>query len=629
MTSISGLIQGNYVFVLTVTDNHGLTNSAGVAVTVFPSTVVNTAPVAEPGGVQNITLPVNSATLSGSGTGTNGAVISSYSWSQTSGPSTATINSPNAAVTSISGLIQGNYVFVLTVTDNHGLTNSKGVGVTVNAATTTVPVANPGGVQTITLPVSSVTLSGSGTGSSGATISSYSWSQTAGPSSASVTSPNAAVTSVTGLQQGYYVFVLTVTDSRGLTDSRGVGVTVNPGTNPLPVANPGNVQTITLPTNSVTLSGSGTGSTGATISSYSWSQTAGPSTAGVGSPKAAVTSVTGLQQGYYVFVLTVTDSRGLTDSRGVGINVNPATTTVPVANPGNVQTITFPASSVTLTGSATASSGAVISSYSWSQTAGPSTAGISSPKAAVTSVTGLQQGYYVFVLTVTDSRGLTDSKGVAVVVNAVAAGVFNQPIGYIRISTDPSAACADANPTGRSAVYGTSISNGSNLYTDPSLTQIYNGGYNWFSFTPVLGGAVTQSFAIYPSGSIMLLTQCGGAGARTAAASVTNEQAIAMLKAIKDSALSAIAVKETRLTLYPNPVHTNATIEMYSADNSVKTINVYYSNGVLKAAYKWQTIKGNNIFQLKNITGLANGLYIIDIRDSNGKPNGKMKFIKM
>ena len=342
------------------------------------------------------------------------------------------------------GLIQGRYTFVLTVTDNHGLTDSKTVLITVNAAAAisyTAPVANPGNAQTITLPTSAVTLSGSGTGTNGATISSYSWSKTDGPSSGSIVSPNSTVTSVTGLTQGRYVFVLTVTDNRGLTDSKAVVITVNASASTAaPLANPGNAQTITLPTNTATLSGAGTN--GATISSYSWVKTDGPSSGTIISPNSTVTSVTGLTQGRYVFVLTVTDYQGLTDSKAVVVTVNSsASTAAPLANPGNAQTITLPTSTATLSGAGT--DGATISSYSWVKTDGPSSGTIISPNSTVTSVTGLIQGRYTFVLTVTDNRGWTDSKAVPIYVNAAMAGArvaAEQDAAALKSSKDSAAA---------------------------------------------------------------------------------------------------------------------------------------------------------------------------------------------
>ncbi len=101
----------------------------------------NAIPVANAGADQTIQLPVNAAQLSGSGTDANGT-ITAYSWSKVSGGA-ATIANPGAASTQVSGLIQGNYVFRLTVTDNNGATAFDDMSITVNAAATTPPVTPP------------------------------------------------------------------------------------------------------------------------------------------------------------------------------------------------------------------------------------------------------------------------------------------------------------------------------------------------------------------------------------------------------------------------------------------------------------------------------------------------------
>ncbi|WP_198173037.1 PKD domain-containing protein, partial [Hymenobacter ginkgonis] len=61
-----------------------------------------------------------STTLVGSATDADGT-ISSYTWSQVSGPNTATFSSKTVAVPTISGLAVGNYIFSLVATDNLGL----------------------------------------------------------------------------------------------------------------------------------------------------------------------------------------------------------------------------------------------------------------------------------------------------------------------------------------------------------------------------------------------------------------------------------------------------------------------------------------------------------------------------
>ena len=232
-------------------------------------------PVANAGPAQTITLPTSQATLNGSGsTGT----ISSYAWTQVSGPSTATITSPSAVTSTVTGLLQGTYVFKLTVTGG----STSTVQLTVNPIPP--PVAKAGSAQTITLPTNQVTLSGS---TSTGTITSYTWTQVSGPSTSdTIVTPTTVGTKVTGLSvAGVYVFQLSL---NGGVSSATVQVTV---VQPPLVAKAGSAQKVTLPTNRATLSGST--STGA-ITSYTWTQLIGPASDTIVTPNAVSTSITGL-----------------------------------------------------------------------------------------------------------------------------------------------------------------------------------------------------------------------------------------------------------------------------------------------------------------------------------------------
>jgi ribosomal protein L14 len=419
-TTAGGLLQGVYRFQLTVKDNSGVTANATVQVTVNAAPVVPGPPSANAGSAQTITLPTNSASLAGSGSETNGTIVS-YAWTQVTGPSTATIGTAGSASTTVSALVQGIYRFQLTVTDNSGVTASATVQVTVNAAPVVPgpPSANAGSSVTITLPTSSTSLAGSGSETNG-TIVSYAWTQVSGPSTATIGSAGSAATTVSGLVQGAYTFKLTVTDNSGVTASDVVLVTVNPaaavpGT---PVANAGVAQTITLPTSSVTLAGSGSES-GGTIASYAWAQLSGPSTATIGSAGSASTLASALVEGVYRFELTVTDNSGVTASATVQITVNaaPVVPGPPSANAGSDVTITLPTSSTSLAGSGSETNGTIVS-YAWTQLSGPSTAAIGSAGSAATTVGGLVQGTYEFKLTVTDNSGVTASDVMYVTVNA-------------------------------------------------------------------------------------------------------------------------------------------------------------------------------------------------------------------
>jgi len=91
----------------------------------------NVGPTANAGGDIEITLPVNSVTLQGSGTDTDGT-ITAYAWTKVSG--SGTIATPAAAITQVTGLAAGSSIFRLGVTDDKGATAADTVTVKVNAA---------------------------------------------------------------------------------------------------------------------------------------------------------------------------------------------------------------------------------------------------------------------------------------------------------------------------------------------------------------------------------------------------------------------------------------------------------------------------------------------------------------
>ncbi|MEO5942516.1 MAG: T9SS type A sorting domain-containing protein [Ferruginibacter sp.] len=202
----------------------------------------NVPPVANAGSNQTITLPANSVTLAGTGTDSDGS-ISSYAWSQVSGPSTATINTPATAITIIKNLVSGVYTFQLKVTDNAGATSTANVTVTVNTAplANIPPVANVSNNQTITLPVNSVTLTGSGTDADG-TVKSYLWSKISGPNGSSFSQASSATTVVNGLIAGVYIFQLKVTDNVGATGVATTQITVNNSQASLPPSGSKNIR---------------------------------------------------------------------------------------------------------------------------------------------------------------------------------------------------------------------------------------------------------------------------------------------------------------------------------------------------------------------------------------------------
>ena len=111
-------------------------------------------------------------------------------------------------------------------------------------------------------------------------------------------------------------------------------------TNKTPVANAGGDKSITLPTNTTSLAGTGTDTDG-TISSYSWLQLSGPSAGTLLTPAAASTVLHNLIQGTYTYELTVTDNLGGKGSDKVSVTVYPSVaalpgTLLPAVNPTNI-----------------------------------------------------------------------------------------------------------------------------------------------------------------------------------------------------------------------------------------------------------------------------------------------------
>ena len=315
-------------------------------------TGLGTAPTVSAGSAQTVTLPTSSATLKGVAKAGSKSSVGSTSWTQVSGPNTAglgsLVNSLLNTVTGllntvlggsdtvsakVSGLVAGTYVFQLTAKDNDGQAASSTVTVVVNSSSAaTPPTVTAGSGQTVTLPTSSATLTGTAAGNGGATITGLSWKESSGPATAKFGTPSSLSTTVTGMTAaGSYVFTLTATDSKSSTASATVTVTVKPVATAVkiaPTVSAGASQTITLPTSQAALSGTATGNGGATISGYNWMLMSGPGYVKFSNEWAASTAVTGLVAGTYQFALQATDNNGTTTtSSAVSVVVKKAGTT--------------------------------------------------------------------------------------------------------------------------------------------------------------------------------------------------------------------------------------------------------------------------------------------------------------
>jgi hypothetical protein len=192
-----------------------------------------------------------------------------------------------------------------------------------------------------------------------------------------------------------------------------------------PAAQAGADGNLVMPADSIPLAGSATGEA---IVAHAWNQIAGPSVATLSGRNTATAHADDLVQGTYRFRLTVTNSSGLTGYDDVTVNVAPAPG-APVVNAGPDQAIVLPASSVTLTGTASDPASSLYF-HLWTQLSGPSLAKRSDETTPRVTLSELVEGTYVFRLRAFSDSGLVGADDVAITVAAASDGIsgFGSPV---------------------------------------------------------------------------------------------------------------------------------------------------------------------------------------------------------
>ncbi len=485
------LIQGTYTFRLTVTDNQGATSTDDVMVTVNAAVVtappvLNSLPLAKANSNLAITLPVNTVTMDGRTSSDSDGFISSYFWLQQSGPSTASIARPDSALTTINNLVQGEYMFQLTVTDNLGGQGTMSVLVTVNAAVVAptpvlavTPLASIGADFSITLPQNTATLDGRASTDADGTIVSYFWLKQSGPAGEVFGSQSSATTTISNLVEGTYMFQLTVVDNDGLKGTASIVVTVKPappaapvptGQNILPVANAGQDISMVLPVNACTMDGSKSYDPDGSIVSWSWSKISGPIESTFLNRSAVTSSITGLHKGVYVYELTVTDNRGGISKDQVSVTVIKINA-APLAQIADTITISSGALNTSLNASDSYDPDGVITNFNWTYTKGPKEPKLFQPDSSQTIIANLVPGMYDFALTITDDEGAKTNKNV--VVNVLKNG---RKIYVPEVSIYPNPAVNDVNITIDTEAMGRTTITFYDMQSRPVMTDVFSKG---------------------------------------------------------------------------------------------------------------------------------------------------------
>ncbi len=359
------------VYTLSVVGLGGCPATATVSVTVNP------IPVAVPGAAV-VVCSGTSAQLGAAAVAGN-----TYSWSPTTGLSSASAADPTVTLTNTTST-PITQTYTLTITNATNCVSTGTVTVTVNP----LPTAVPGPVRAF--------CSG-GTGQLGAAPVAglgYSWSPTTGLSDPTIANPTVTLTNTTGAPLTQ-VYTLTATNqATGCASTGTVAVTVNPAAVAVAGAN-------------VNFCVGGSGQLGAPTvagNSYSWSPAMGLSSATVANPTVTLSNTTGVPI-TQTYTLTVTNATGCVNTATVSVTVNP----IPVAVPGAAVT--------TCSGSPAQLGAAPVAglAYSWSPATGLSSATVANPIVTPTNATSttITQTY---TLTVSSAAGCSSTGTVVVTV---------------------------------------------------------------------------------------------------------------------------------------------------------------------------------------------------------------------
>ncbi|WP_224998551.1 PA14 domain-containing protein [Cesiribacter sp. SM1] len=339
----------------------------------------NQLPVVSAGSDKSVTLPTNSITLSGTASDADGS-IASTTWTKVSGPS-ASMSGASTLSLKLSSLLEGTYNFRLTAKDNAGATKTDDVVLTVKSQTSSTTTnglsykyyTTTSGSPWKVLPnFSSLTPAKTGTISNfslspktqsnyfaflyegqiqidaAGTYTFYTYSddgsqlfingnlvanndgahaaqERSGSVYLAAGKHNIKVTyfehvngeTLAVKYSGPGISKQTIPDSKLF---KGSSTTINAA----PTVSAGSDKTITLPTNSITLSGTASDADG-TVASVAWSKISGATVTMSGTSTLSL-SLSNLLEGTYTFRLTAKDNAGATRYDDVVVNVKSSTT---------------------------------------------------------------------------------------------------------------------------------------------------------------------------------------------------------------------------------------------------------------------------------------------------------------
>jgi hypothetical protein len=431
-------LEGDYKLELVVTDSKGLKSDPAASVVITASKDANFAPVAIIKAAPSAIEIKAKLTLDGTASTDADDDKLTYAWSIVSAPhaSVAALVGPTAPVATLVPDVIGNYVFSLTVTDDHGKAsapvNVSVEAVVVDGVPTAKAVASPDKTETGRV----VTLDATGSSDPENDPLAYTWTVVANPTGSTVklSDPKAPRPTFTADMEGTYVFGLVASDGKKSSEEARVTVEATKFV-PAPTAK------VVVSSSQIRLGAKVSFDASSSVDAqhptltYAWKVT-GPtgSIAALSATDGAKVELKPDMKGFYLVDVVVNDGKKASASTRTTLEVkdaNPAPTAVATISRNAVEL----GQSIMLDGATSSDSEQEPLTFAWVVESHPdaSVAAIKNPAASRAAFTADKIGQYVFTLTVTDPVGNTSSAKVSLEV-----GTVDQP--PTAIATGPSEA---------------------------------------------------------------------------------------------------------------------------------------------------------------------------------------------
>lgn len=311
----------------------------------------------------------------------------------------------------------------------------------------------------------------------------------------------------------------------------------------------------------------------------------------------------------------------------------PASETVAIVPPtvsaGKGQTITMPASSVTLGGTAKGNGGATIVAVNWKQGAGPVKATIGSANSLNATVTGMAvAGSYIFTLYATDNKGNTSNGSMTVTVGPAVMPTVSAGKGQ-EINLPTSSVTLAGTAKGNSGATIVSVS--WKQSGGPVAATI--GSVNSLNAT-ISGMKVTGSyiFTLYAadnkgnkSNGSMTVTVNPVVKTTTTGPGANAGQAIFMTDSTANGD-SAMMGQGAGIRIYPNPVRDLLNIHLNNSATGKISVAVFDMKGARVRSIEFDKESQTLDFSVDVSRLAAGGVYVIEI--IGGRERTTEKFIK-